>query len=136
MVILERAVKNSIQLYPFSPAQNYYVFCFMFDKNKLISIGKNDETRQCAGIYNLAVRFNVEKFKKYAYRHAEIDCIRRVWGKRYITGREKMVVVRIKRDGSLGLAKPCNNCQQILSAMNFNKIWYSTDNGDFEQYES
>lgn len=133
MKIIDKSLKLAYQLYPSSPAQQYYVFSFMFMKNKLISIGRNNEVCQCPKVKRLAERFNVEKFKIYSFPHSEIDCISKIWGRHYISGREKLVVIRLKRDGSLGLAKPCLNCQQVLFALNLTKVWYSTDLEEFEE---
>lgn len=134
MKIFDKSLKLSYQLLPNKPDQIFNVFSFMFDGNKLISIGKNNQNKASGSVYKLAKRFNVEKFINYPFPHAEIDCIKRVWGRHHITGKEKMVVVRIKRDGSLGIAMPCSNCHQILSALNLTKVWYSNNSGGFDDF--
>lgn len=133
MKILDKSLEIAYQLYPSNPTQKYYVFSFLYQRNTLISLGINDETKVCPKVKRLAQRFNVEKFKTHSFPHAEINCISKLWGKHYISGREKMVIIRIRRDGSLGLARPCINCHTILSALNLTNVYYSTYNQDFEE---
>lgn len=74
-----------------------------------------------------AQRFNVTHWKNFPYLHAEISAIARLWGKYYIEGKEKIIIVRLTKKGT-GLAKPCDNCAQVLSALNLNNIYYTNNN--------
>jgi deoxycytidylate deaminase len=44
----------------------------------------------------------------------------------------ELIVVRLRRDGSLGNSKPCTPCVAFLIRQGVKKIYYSLDNGEFE----
>lgn len=130
MKILGKSLEIALQLHSSRVVkQEYNVYAFLYDKNKLLSIGINDMTGEHAKVIKLAKRFKVGHFQKFPNLHAEIDAISKILGKRHLTGREKLVIIRLRRDGSTGLAKPCQDCQQILEALNFKDVWYSTSTG-------
>jgi cytidine deaminase len=97
----------------------------MFDKNNLISIGLNNSSKENAKVKYFGDRFNVEQFKKFHYPHAEIDCISKAWSKYHITGKERLVVIRIGKAGDLLNSLPCSNCKTVLSALGFSSVWHS-----------
>jgi deoxycytidylate deaminase len=87
-------------------------------------------------------RFNLPHLVKYPFIHAEIDAVSKLWGKHRIEGDEKVVVVRLKKSGTSAtarkilvpaIAKPCENCYNVLSALGIKKVWWTNENGEFEQ---
>lgn len=101
-------------------------FAFLYDKNRLISIGQNDSSQPSSKAIKFANRFGcVEHYRKH-FLHAEISAISRVWGRFYIDNRVKLVVIRLNKHGQLCESKPCSNCQVVLDALNITKVWYST----------
>jgi len=40
-------------------------------------------------------------------------------------------VSRVKKDGSLGMAKPCSNCMAALKAMRVEMVYWSIDNNEW-----
>lgn len=132
MRILDNSLKIATQLFSSAIKQEQNVFAFMYSGNKLISIGQNNMEKVNAKAYAFGMRFNVDQFKRFPFVHAEVDAISRLWGKYYISGKEKLVVVRFGRGGNIGIAKPCNGCQAILSSLNLNKVFWTTQN-DWEQ---
>jgi hypothetical protein len=63
--------------------------------------------------------------------YAELDASIR-YGKTDCTG-HIMVVIRIRSNGKLGLSKPCPGCEFLVKQLNFRKVYYSTENQDFEE---
>lgn len=45
----------------------------------------------------------------------------------------QVLVVRIRPDGRLGLAKPCVSCQNRLRKAGASVVWWSTDRGTFDK---
>jgi len=45
----------------------------------------------------------------------------------------KIINVRIKKNGDVGLSKPCRHCQTMLWFFNIRQIYYSTNNGGFRK---
>lgn len=43
-----------------------------------------------------------------------------------------VLVVRMQRQGRLGMAKPCRACQAILKSVGVSKVYYSTAEGDIK----
>jgi len=64
--------------------------------------------------------------------HAEVDACIGV-DRNDLEGAD-VYVVRIRRDGSFGLAKPCHICTRILGSMGVAKAYYSTEEG-YGEYE-
>lgn len=111
------------------PRQEFNVYAFLYKRTKLISMGVNQMLEPSAKALKFGSKFSVNGMKQFPYIHAEIDAISKVWGKIILTGREKLVVIRVRRDGSFGNARPCNNCSIVLSALGINRISYTTPNG-------
>lgn len=122
--LLNRAIEYACKIH--NPhGQDYNVYAFMFDKNRIISVGHNDMVKVNSKAYYFGKKFSIKQFQKFPFRHAELDAISKLWGKKIITGKETMVVVRLKKNFSVGLAKPCADCMSLLSALNINRIEWS-----------
>ena len=44
-------------------------------------------------------------------------------------------VVRLRRDGSLAMAKPCADCEKALRSKHVKEVWYSTADGAVDKLE-
>lgn len=64
--------------------------------------------------------------------HAEQRCLRKA-GQGAI-----LIVCRVRRDGTLGLAYPCAHCRAAIKAKKVKQVWYSTGdwyyNRGFDSY--
>lgn len=105
----------------------FFHFAFGYRKNKLLAIGQNNPEKTHTQALFLAKRFNTDL--KYPYLHAETDLISRLWGKHYIDGNMKMVIVRLNKRGELRNSKPCSRCSKIIKALGIKEIYWSTDDG-------
>lgn len=102
--------------------QEYNVYAFIYNKNRLLAIGHNDMLNDNNKALYFGNRFNIEQFKKFPKKHAEIDAISKLWGKRTIDGSETLITIRLKKDYSVGNAKPCNNCMVVIDALGITKL--------------
>lgn len=65
--------------------------------------------------------------------HAEVN----VLSKMIRSGRmseikgSELYIVRLKRDGSYGLAAPCHNCLRLILALKVRSVIYSNDDNNF-----
>ncbi len=41
-------------------------------------------------------------------------------------------VIRLRRDGTIGMSKPCPDCEKILRTRKVKKVYYTTNNGGVE----
>lgn len=122
--LLEKSVRLARKIH--SPnSQKFNVYAFMYDGRRLLSIGHNDMQTPSAKAHYFARRFNVQHLKEYNYKHAEVDCISRLWGRYHISGGETLVVVRLLRNYQIALAKPCRDCQIILDALNITQVMHT-----------
>lgn len=102
--------------------QNFNVYCFIYDKRRLISVGRNNMLAKSKKVFDLGRRFGVDQFINYPYRHAEISAISRLWGRTYITGRETLITVRLTKDFNTANAKPCKDCMAVITALGIKKL--------------
>lgn len=96
----------------------------IFSKKRLISIGANNaKTHPLSRFYGRPVTI-----------HAEMQAIIRA--KNIVDSLEGMILVvaRVKRNGELGLARPCLGCQNIIRLHNIKEVWYTTENGWAKEY--
>ena len=135
MKILDNSLKIAKQLFysavKSGDSQEQNIYAFIYDKNRLISVGKNDMVKVNNKALKFGNRFNIDQFQKFPYIHAEVDAISKLWGKRHICGKEKLVVVRFTKRGQIGVAKPCESCKLLLSALSLQRIWW-TGKDDWE----
>lgn len=55
--------------------------------------------------------------------HAEIRCLKKA-------GLDSvLIVVRVRKDGSLAMAFPCETCRAYIKNKRVRKVWYSTPEG-------
>lgn len=134
MDIRERSLKLARQLFNPSLDKEQHHFTFLFRKNKLISIGSNDYNLNAKALY-FAERFNVEQKKQFPSLHSEISSISRIWGKVYIDRKIRLVNVKFTKAGQIGIAKPCKDCQEVLSALGIEDISWTKINGEFNECE-
>ncbi len=91
-------------------------------RNKIISFGHNKNKT-----HPLQNKFT--KHPEAIYLHAEIDAIKNAL-KRVSTEDllgSILYVVRTKKDGSEGLAKPCKGCMQAIESFGISKVVYTTN---------
>jgi deoxycytidylate deaminase len=98
-------------------------FAFILKKGKIVSIGKNS---------NKSHPIN----QKYGYfkgsgLHAEACAIIKS-GKIDHTN-HTLVTFRIDRNDKVAMGRPCKNCQKLLKDVAFKQIFYSNEQGEFEQ---
>jgi hypothetical protein len=132
MNIIEQSLDIALTLLPKAKyirqtKNKFFHFAFGFNKSKLLAIGQNNPEKTHPQALMLARRFNTDI--EHPYLHAETDLISRLWGKHYIDGSLKIVVLRLNKRGELRCSKPCEKCSQILNSLGIYKIWWSEDNG-------
>lgn len=132
MNIIKNSVQISLSLLPRarnarSSRNKFFHFAYAYRKNKLLAIGQNNPDKTHTQALKIANRFNTDA--SYPYLHAETDLISRIWGKHYIDSSLKIVLVRLNKNGELRNSKPCLKCQQILDALEIDKVFWSINNG-------
>jgi hypothetical protein len=132
MKILDKTIKRSYKSWEPHPLIRCYHYAAAFDNNKMIAFAGNNPIRFSAKAFKMGERFNISTYKEYPYPHAESHLISKLLD-RYnsIDSNWKIVVLRINREGRILLSKPCDNCQKILDAVDLSQIYYSNNDGSF-----
>lgn len=102
----------------------YKLGAAIFAKKRLISVGANNaKTHPLSKFYGRPVTV-----------HAEMQAIIRA--NNLVESLEGLVLVvaRIKRNGELGMARPCSGCQEIIKHHKIKEVWYTTENGWAKEY--
>lgn len=121
--LLERSIKLSQKLNDHK--EIFACFAFVYNGNRLLSIGRNNTKKTDAKVSRFGVKFKIPKFINWPFRHAEIDAISRLWGRYYLSDKDTLIVVRLSKKNQPVLAKPCVNCQTVLNALNITKVYWT-----------
>lgn len=95
----------------------------IFKQSRIISSGHNDLRQN-----NLNMHYRQPEENSI---HAEESaCIN--YGSLCDLKGSSILVIRINKKSELRLARPCDNCMNILKTLKFKDIYYSTNNGTIE----
>ena len=101
--------------------QKVLIVAIGLDKNGTIrSTGYNSYTKTHPLQFQLSIKHN-EHNKPFV--HAEVQCVINAKQKQLST----ILVLRVLKDGTWGLAKPCNVCSDFLKSKNIKTVLYSTE---------
>jgi hypothetical protein len=122
--VVKRAVQIAKNLCPVNREMRSSHIAFLIKSNTIEKIGTNK-------------RRTHPEISKHPYHeghvgiHAELDCLLKM--DKEDLSYYKMLVLRIDRNESLTMSKPCSGCQSLLSQFNLKEIWYSDKNGNIIQ---
>jgi deoxycytidylate deaminase len=98
----------------------HHMSAIIFNKHCVVSVGRN---YPCKSVKHLHPKFT----RWRGSVHAEIDCIMRA--KRDISG-HSILVIRLMKNGELGMAKPCKHCLSYLDHVKIKNTYYSDSKGE------
>ena len=137
MKIIDNSIQLAYSLFPetYANKRKYqsFHFTFVYERNKLISIGQNIIDIPNAKAIKFANRFGVVEKYRSKFLHSEISALSKLYGRFHIDNRLKVVNIRLNKDMVLCNSKPCPNCQIVLDAFGLNRIWYSNELGEIVQ---
>jgi deoxycytidylate deaminase len=99
-------------------------FAFIIEKNKIRAIGWNAKKT-----HPQALKFGYP----WLYVHAELSAITRFEGNPRELAKCICVNVRLNKDGKILQSKPCKSCLRMLAAFRLKEIFYTDDNGVFQE---
>jgi len=103
-------------------------FSFIFQRNRLISIGINNPTKTHPK--NLEIGFFNKRGEDISHTvgvHSELSAILKLGEED--CSKFTLVNTRINRNHQLDFSKPCEGCTSLLEQLNLRKIYYSTIKG-------
>lgn len=104
------------------PNSSYKHFSFILKGTKIYSIGWNDVKAKSAKISGKYVDYPLGGVHAEANAIAKLDDLN-------VCRRATLLNLRLNNRGQIRLSKPCPICNNLLYAIGFNKIYYSTDEG-------
>jgi len=116
---IRRGIKYAHKAALASMAQHYRVGAAIFKGPRLISIGWNSE------------KTHPSSCTRYSAHHAEFSAL--VGNYKYDLVGASIFVVRITPSGKIGMAKPCDACQDFIYAAGITKVFYTNFNGNIEK---
>jgi deoxycytidylate deaminase len=79
-----------------------------------------------------------KNWHQHAFFHAESFAIYRLYGLNRRRGDQKLSLlsIRLNKKGLFRLAKPCEECANLLKKMNINEVYYSTNEGEIIKWQN
>lgn len=104
---------------------NFKHFTFILERNKILSVGKNNPEKT----HPLALKFG----HRFNCIHSELAAIVNFPRPNIYLRACTLVNVRVGVNGDIRISKPCHVCQYMLAAFNITDIYYTNRNGNFER---
>ena len=126
----ELAVRRALRLmhkeWNNNQEQQYFHYAFIFRKNELIAFGKNNPEIPNKKVFDIAHKWDIEKFKHYPFLHAECAAIIKL--KDINVRGLSLLSLRINKHGQFRIAKPCPNCQKAIDSLGIKNVYWSITN--------
>jgi deoxycytidylate deaminase len=113
-----------------SKFDKYHLGCIAVLKNKIIAASPNKlKTHPKQAEFDRFRNFNcTSDLKNMHSLHAEIACLSMI--KQDICYKDlELYIVRLRRQGDFGLARPCCACMNFIRQKGIRHIYYSTNSG-------
>lgn len=109
--------------------QKVMIGCIVVYKGAVISEGYNqDKTDPIQMKYNRFRGFT--KFDESPHKiHAEITAIKRITSRDIEWNLVSVYVVRLMKDGTYGISRPCDACMHYIKSKGIRHLYYSTSDG-------
>lgn len=95
----------------------FRIGCIIVDGRGIVASGTNS--------YRTSPRLS--RYYDYPFYHAEASAIFRV-GFAGCVARD-MYIARVLRDGSLAMARPCEECRELIAEAGIRRVYFSTGDG-------
>ena len=99
-----------------SEGKQFRVGAALLNKKEVIRTGRN------------SYKTHPKSKTRFCQIHAEFDCL--IGLSPGDCSGASIFVVRIRRNGTIGMAKPCNWCRELIEKMGIRKIFYTNALGE------
>ena len=117
--------------YPFR--QRCKHFSFIFDRNRLLSIGMNSPKTHPLNLKYNYINKQHNKISMLVGTHSELSAVIKLGYENYEGF--TLINTRINRNDKLDYSHPCNGCMDMLKQLGFKKVYYTNKNSEFEFIE-
>lgn len=109
------------QTFEFDKRLDFWLLSMIVSGGRVLSIASNGRKR---------TGFVDAYYAQHCNSHSELAAIRNVRKKVDLRG-AKIYVVRVKRNRTVALARPCEMCQELLRSYGINRAFYSIGPDEF-----
>lgn len=117
----ELAIQQATKSLGIGSNRNYRLGAVLFDKKRRVVAAECNSYK---------THPMVLEFSLYPSLHAEMSCLVH-YGLDNSAGCD-IIVMRIRKDNSLGCSKPCSSCMEALKFAGVNKVYYTTSKGELQ----
>lgn len=105
-------------------------FSFIYNKNKLLSIGINSPKTHPINLKYNYLNKQKHKISHIVGTHSEMRAVIKLG----TASCEDLIMIntRINRKNEIDYCMPCNGCMEMLTELRFSKIYYTTKEKKFE----
>lgn len=105
-------------------------FSYIFDRNRLISMGVNSYKTHPLNLKYNYINKKKENIGYLVGTHSEMSAVIKL-GLKDCSGLT-LVNIRINRKNELDYSFPCSGCRDMISKMGFKNVFYTTKNKKFD----
>jgi hypothetical protein len=106
-------------------------FSFILQRNRIISIGLNSLKTHPLNLKYNYINKNKEKISDIVGTHSELNAVIKLGEED--CSKLTLINTRINRNNLLDYSAPCHGCSDMIKQLNFQNVFYSTNNGDFKK---
>lgn len=126
--LVEKLIRHSKKLAALNlPQGNHKHFAYIVKRNKVLAFGYNLAFKTHPMAAQFGHRFNSIHAETMAINNFPLPV-------GYLSDYD-LISLRVRKTGQLGLALPCQYCRAMLKVFNPKNVFYSTDEGEFYEYE-
>lgn len=109
---------------------------FVLYKNRIVSVGINNVKTSPVNLKN--PRYgrggeNISTFKGSCSEWVALSKLKNMTNIPF--GKCVLINVRLNKNKQIAISKPCDSCASLLEFFDIRKVFFTTNNGVFEQYE-
>ena len=111
--------------------EKHHLGCIAVLKNKIVAASSNKlKTHPLQAEFDKYRNFNCESDLQNMHSlHAEIACLSMIKDRDFDYKDLELYIVRIRKNGEYGLARPCKSCMNLILSRGIKRIYYSTNFG-------
>ena len=130
----QKSIELSYALYDEKSILRCQHFCFIWYKDRVISIGLNNKKTNPTNFYNRKIR-NGNDYTEFSGTCAELNSFIKLRNKtRILTEKCIMINTRINRNKELDYSKPCISCSNLIQYLSFKGVFFTNKLGSFEKF--
>ena len=105
-------------------------FSFIFDRNRLVSIGMNSRKTHPMNLKFNYINKQKNSIRDFVGTHSELNAVVKLGD--YDCRGLTIVNTRINRKNEIDFSRPCNGCMDMIKKLGFKRMVYTTKNKKFE----